>query len=96
MPLAPGDEVVLLGHAYGAVRKAAGDVTAAAGAWVMKVPLPLPHPTAAAVLAALGGAITPRSRLAAQDHITSPSALVLPVEDFAAMARVVQRVLAAA
>ncbi|WP_149538150.1 aminotransferase class V-fold PLP-dependent enzyme [Siccirubricoccus phaeus] len=87
LALAPGEEVVLLGHAYGAVRKAAGVVAAAAGARLVEAALPFPRPSAAAVLAGLAAALTPRTRLAVLDHITSPSALVLPLGEMVALCR---------
>jgi isopenicillin-N epimerase len=79
LPLAPGDEVLLLSHAYGAVRKTVAHIAAAAGARVIEAALPFPRPVPEAVVAAVAGAIGPRTRLAVLDHITSPSALVLPM-----------------
>ena len=84
---APGDEILLLGHAYGAVRKTAAHVAAIAGARLVDAPLPFPRPTPEAVVAAVAAAITPRTRLAVLDHITSPSALVLPIEAMVAACR---------
>ncbi|MBX9701635.1 MAG: aminotransferase class V-fold PLP-dependent enzyme, partial [Acetobacteraceae bacterium] len=49
----PGDEILLLSHGYGAVRKAAGFVAARAGARVVEAALPFPRPDEAGVLAAL-------------------------------------------
>lgn len=86
-PLAPGDEILMLRHGYGAVRKTAGFVAAAAGARLIEAPLPFPRPEAAQVLASLEAAITPRTRLAVLDHITSPSALVLPIAAMVASCR---------
>jgi len=85
--LAAGDEVVLLGHAYGAVRKAAGVVAAAAGARVVEAALPFPRPDETAVLESLAAALSPRTRLAVLDHIPSPSALVLPLAAMLALCR---------
>ena len=87
LDFAPGDEILLLSHGYGAVRKAAGHVAARAGARLAEVALPFPRPTEAAVLAALAAAIGPRTRLAVLDHITSPSALVLPIAEMVALCR---------
>jgi isopenicillin-N epimerase len=86
-PLQAGDEILLLGHAYGAVRKTAGFVAAAAGARLVDAPLPFPRPEPAQVLESLAAAITPRTRLAVLDHITSPSALVLPIAEMVALCR---------
>ena len=82
--LEPGDEVLTLAHGYGAVRNAARFVAERAGATVVEVPLPFPRPAAQEVAARVSGALTPRTRVAVIDHITSPSALVLPVAAIAA------------
>ncbi|MBK1661305.1 aminotransferase class V-fold PLP-dependent enzyme [Paracraurococcus ruber] len=87
LAFAPGEEILLLSHAYGAVRKTAQHVAARAGAAVVDAALPFPRPTPEAVVAAVAAAITPRTRLAVLDHITSPSALVLPIEAMIAACR---------
>jgi isopenicillin-N epimerase len=79
-PLKPGDEVVVLTHGYGAVRNTVRYVTELAGARMTQAAVPFPNPDADGVIAALEAAITPRTRLAVLDHITSPSALVLPLD----------------
>ncbi|CAH2599730.1 Aminotransferase class V-fold PLP-dependent enzyme [Rhodovastum atsumiense] len=79
VPLRPMDEIVVLDHVYGAVGKAVDHVARTAGARVVRARLPFPDPTEAGVLAALAAALTGRTRLAVLDHITSASALVLPV-----------------
>jgi isopenicillin-N epimerase len=78
--LQPGDEVVVLTHGYGAVRNTVRYVTELAGARMTEAVVPFPNPDAEGMIAGLVAAITPRTRLAVLDHITSPSALVLPVE----------------
>jgi isopenicillin-N epimerase len=77
--LQPGDEVLVLSHAYGAVRNTVRFVTERAGARMVEAMLPFPRPHPDAIVAALAAAITPRTRLAVLDHITSGSALVLPL-----------------
>jgi isopenicillin-N epimerase len=78
--LQPGDEVLVLSHVYGAVRNTVRYVTELADARLIQAAVPFPNPDAEGVIAALEAAITPRTRLAVLDHITSPSALVLPVD----------------
>jgi isopenicillin-N epimerase len=90
LPLAPGDEILLLDQAYGAVAITAAFAARAAGARVVTVALPFPAEgeTAAARCAeAVERAITPRTRLAVLDHVASDTALVLPVADMAARCR---------
>ena len=85
LDLRPGEEVLLLGHAYGAVRKTAAWVAGRAGARVAEAPVPFPRPTEAEVLDSLAAAITPRTRIAVLDHVTSASALVLPAAAMVAL-----------
>jgi isopenicillin-N epimerase len=87
LALAPGDEILLLDHGYGAVRKTAGFVAARAGAGVVQATLPFPRPEEAGVLAALAAGLSPRTRIAVLDHITSPSGLVLPLAAMVALCR---------
>ena len=46
--------------------------------------MPFPRPDAEAIVAAVAAALTPRTKLAVIDHITSGSALVLPLEQIVA------------
>ncbi len=78
--LQPGDEVLVLTHGYGAVRNTVRYVTELAGARMTEAVVPFPNPDADGVIAGLEAAITPRTRLVVLDHITSPSALVLPLD----------------
>ncbi len=77
--LAPDDEVVVLSHGYGAVRNTVRYVTERAGARMIEAALPFPHPDTEAIIAAIAGALTDRTRVAVIDHITSGSALLLPL-----------------
>jgi isopenicillin-N epimerase len=78
--LAPDDEIVVLSHGYGAVRNTVRYVCERAGARVAEAKVPFPHPDADAVIANIAGALTDRTKLAVIDHITSGSALVLPLQ----------------
>jgi isopenicillin-N epimerase len=84
-PLRAGDAILTLSHGYGAVRNAARHLAARVGARVDTAVIPFPHPTEDAILASIEAAITPATRLAVIDHITSGSALVLPAERIAAL-----------
>ncbi len=74
-----GDEIVVLSHGYGAVVKTARYVAQRSGARVVEAVLPFPRPSEEAVVANLSAALTPRTRIAVLDHITSASALLLPI-----------------
>jgi isopenicillin-N epimerase len=80
LELGAGDEILVLTHGYGAVRNAARYVAERAGARVTEAAVPFPRPDADAIVASVAAALTPRTKLAVIDHITSGSALVLPLE----------------
>ncbi|MFI4980624.1 MAG: aminotransferase class V-fold PLP-dependent enzyme [Nevskiales bacterium] len=77
--LAPDDEIVVLSHGYGAVRNTVRYVTERAGARMIEAVVPFPRPLPEAIVANLAAVLTARTRLAVLDHITSSSALVLPL-----------------
>src|SRR5438132_8220288 len=87
LSFAPGDEILVTDHGYPAVRKAAEYVAARAGAHVVEAPVPFPLADAAQVVAAVSSVLTPRTRLAIFDHITSPTAVIFPVSELAALCR---------
>lgn len=78
--LEPGDELLVTDHAYNAARNALDFVAEGSGARIVEVSIPFPGTEPGAVLAALVAAVTPRTRLALVDHVTSPTALVLPID----------------
>lgn len=83
--LQQGDDVLALTHGYGAVRNTVRYLAERAGARMTEAVVRFPHPQEDQVLAALDEAITPRTRIAVLDHITSGSALVLPLEAMVAL-----------
>jgi isopenicillin-N epimerase len=84
LKLAPGDELVTTDHAYNACRQQLEEAALLAGARVVTAVLPFPTPGPEAVVDAILAAVTPRTRLVMIDHITSPSALVMPVKEIVA------------
>jgi len=77
--LAAGDEIVTTSHAYAACLYQLERLAAARGVRIVIVPIALPFDPDALV-AGVAAAITPRTRLALLDHITSSTALRLPLE----------------
>jgi isopenicillin-N epimerase len=82
--LEPGDEIVLLDHAYPAARNALRAVADVAGARVVTARLPFPGATPEDACEAVLGAVGGRTRLVMLDHVTSPTGLVLPVAEIVA------------
>ena len=87
LELKPGDEILITNLAYGAVRNAAAFVAERQGARLVTLELPFPVAEPALYLNRLAQALTPRTRLAILDHITSETALVLPLAEMAACCR---------
>ncbi|MGE5176177.1 MAG: aminotransferase class V-fold PLP-dependent enzyme [Hyphomicrobiales bacterium] len=87
LPLQEGDEIVRLDHGYGSVGLIAGYVARERGAAVRTVTVPFPEIAPDALLDALDRALGPRTRIAVLDHVTSESALVLPIAAMTARCR---------
>jgi isopenicillin-N epimerase len=76
-----GDEILTTSHDYNACRNVANYVAGLFGAKVVEVPLPLPIESPEQVVEAVMARVTPRTKLVMLDHITSPTAIVFPVEE---------------
>ena len=80
LTFAPGDEILTTDHAYGACRKTLDYVASRTGARVAVAAVPFPLRSEEEVVSAVLSRVTPHTRLAMLDHVTSPTALVFPLE----------------
>jgi isopenicillin-N epimerase len=76
----PGDELLVTDHEYNACRNAFEHAAERSGARVVVVPLPFPLRRAEEIVAAILERVTPHTRLALIDHVTSQTGLVMPIE----------------
>lgn len=79
LDLAPGDELLTTDHAYNACRNAIDRAAARARAAVAVAQVPFPLESPDTVERRVLERVTPRTRLALLDHVTSPTGLVFPV-----------------
>lgn len=90
LDLGPGDEILATDHEYGACSNAWELACRKSGARYVRRALPLPGDSghdAAALAEHLWAGVTPRTRVLYLSHITSPTALTLPVALLCARAR---------
>ena len=80
LPLQAGDELLTIDQGYNACHNTLAWVAERAGARVAVAEVPFPIADAEQVVEAVLAKVTPATRLALLDHITSPTGLVLPLE----------------
>ena len=84
LPLEAGDTLLATSHGYNAVRNTLDFVAQRAGARVVVAEVPFPIEDPQQVVEAVLATLTPTTRLAILDHVTSPTGLVFPIEELVA------------
>jgi isopenicillin-N epimerase len=87
LPLKAGDEIVTTDHEYGACDHTWGWVCEQTGARYVRAAIPLPVTTHADFVERMWAAVTPRTKVIYLSHVTSPTALIFPVQEICRRAR---------
>lgn len=87
LPWAPGDEVLVADQTYYAVKQAVRWLGDRYGVRMVEARLPFPFTDPAEGVDAWARAVTDRTRLLLVDHVSSPTAVVFPLEALVALAR---------
>jgi isopenicillin-N epimerase len=85
--LEPGDEILTSDHEYGACDYTWEYACQKSGAHYIHQPIPFPVNTSEEILESFWKGVTPQTKVIYLSHITSPTALRLPVESICARAR---------
>jgi isopenicillin-N epimerase len=86
LDLDPGDRIVTTSHVYPAVHRTLEFICGRSDAELAVAEVPHPLTDSAEVVEAVEQAFSPSTRLLLIDHITSPTAIVYPVEELIALA----------
>jgi isopenicillin-N epimerase len=87
LTLGPGDEVLATDHEYGAMDRTWRFYAQQAGFSYIRRPMPLPMTTPAAFAESFWAGVNAHTRAIFLSHITSPTALIFPVEAICRRAR---------
>ncbi|RYD48212.1 MAG: aminotransferase class V-fold PLP-dependent enzyme [Verrucomicrobiaceae bacterium] len=79
-----GDEILTTSHDYNACRNVLREISATTGANIVVAEIPFPLVSADQAIASILAAVSDCTRLAMIDHITSNTALVLPIAEIVA------------
>jgi isopenicillin-N epimerase len=86
-PVQPGDQILTTDHEYGALVRTWKFTCQRLGMQYVELPIPLPVTTHEEFVERFWEGVTDRTRLVYLSHITSPTALIFPVEEICRRAR---------
>lgn len=87
LALRPGDQVLSTNHSYGAISRTWQFVCQKHGVAYLEQPIDLPVTSPEALVRAVWKGVNGQTRVICIDHLTSPTALILPVAEICALAR---------
>jgi len=87
MKLKPGDEVLSTDHEYGALDRTWQFLSKKQGFKYVNQPIPLPVASSEDVIGELWKGVTNRTRIIFLSHVTSPTALIFPIQEICKKAR---------
>ncbi|BAZ69972.1 MAG: aminotransferase class V-fold PLP-dependent enzyme [Pelatocladus maniniholoensis HA4357-MV3] len=76
----PGDEILTTNHEYNACRNALDFIASRTGAQIVIAQIPFPLDSPQQVVEAVIEQVSPQTRLALLDHVTSQTALIFPLQ----------------
>jgi isopenicillin-N epimerase len=80
LTFASDDEILITNHTYNACRNAAQFVAERAGAKIVLASVPFPIESPQQAIDAVLEKVSPKTKLVLLDHVTSPTALIFPLE----------------
>ncbi len=87
LPLTADDEILTTNHEYGAVERLMETAAKRSGAQIVRHPIRLPYASDEAFVEDFFTSATARTKVIVISHITSPTALIFPVEQLCQRAR---------
>lgn len=81
LTFSPGDEILTTNHEYNACRNALDFIASRTGARVVVAKIPFPIDSPQQVVGAVIERVSPKTRLALLDHVTSQTGLIFPIQE---------------
>ncbi|MDZ7952773.1 aminotransferase class V-fold PLP-dependent enzyme [Nostoc sp. DedQUE09] len=83
LTFSPEDEILTTNHEYNACRNALDFIASRTGARMVVAKVPFPIDSPQQVIAAVIERVSPKTRLALLDHVTSQTGLIFPIQELA-------------